>query len=158
MVIAVVMCTGVAEAHLAVAHRAREGLGSVRQAARGAARGSAFVRGVVIRVERDQPEKVAISVCNGANLLAQAERIHPGAVGRPQVLYRLPTEAGLLIQRVPVKLAKSAKRRHDRLQLRRLEAKQDVLELGAVEVQTNAATGGGHACARDASSVASGGR
>ena len=68
---------------------------------------------------------------DGADLLAQAERMHRGTVGCFQMLDRLPTETGVSIQRVPVKLAEPAQRCHHLLQLGRFEAKEDVLELGA---------------------------
>ncbi len=56
----------------------------------------------------------------------------------------LPTVAGVSIQVVPVQFAEASEGGDDLLQLAKLETKEDVLKLGAVEVQADATTYGGH--------------
>src|SRR3990172_4497547 len=84
--------------------------------------------------------------------------MHLGAVGSLEMLNRFPTIATVSVQGVPVQLAHATKGRDNLLQLAQLEAEEDVLEFGTVEVQPDAITCGGHARARVSSSVASAGR
>src|SRR5438552_12347075 len=106
---------------------------------------------VMVRVQRDDPEEVTIAVRDGPDLLAQPEGIGGGAVRRANVSNRLPLETGVAVDGVPVQLAQAAERSDHHLQLRELETKEYLLELGAVEVELDAATSGGHAAGSDAS-------
>ena len=108
-----------------------------------------FVRGVVVGVKRNEPEKVSIAVGDRADLLAQSEGTHRRAARPFQVADYLPPVAGVPIQTVPIEFAQTAKGRDDLLQLRRRESEEDVLERRAVQVESNPPTCG-HGDARHA--------
>jgi hypothetical protein len=67
---------------------------------------------------------------------------------------RFPTEARVPVDCVPVQLAEPPKRRHHLLELGELETKEDLLDLGTVEVQPDMTTATA-TCAPRPSSVAS---
>src|SRR5207247_10379539 len=75
------------------------------------------------------------------------------------MLDRLPAEPRMPIEVGPVELAEAPQRRDNLLQLGQLEPEEDILELGAVEVQANPARRAGHANVRRPSGdVSPGGR
>src|SRR5450759_761109 len=112
---------------------------------RGAGRRSAPVCGVVIGMDGNEAEEIAFSECEGAHLVAQTERIDARTVRCLEMLDRFPLEARVPIDRTPVEFAQAAQGCDDLLQLRRLEAKEDVLELGTVEIEADPPSVGGHA-------------
>src|SRR5574341_1305128 len=129
--------------------------GHVHSRAHRSRRLSALVGRIVIGVQRDQPEEVTVAVGDGAHLLAQAQGIHSRAVRSLEVLDRFPAEPCMSVEAGPVELAEAPQRRDDLFQLRQLEPEEDILELGAVEVQANPARRAGHASVRRPSCVAS---
>src|SRR6266852_6094500 len=52
----------------------------------------------------------------------------------------------MAIKRVPVEFAQSAQRAHDLFQIVRLQTKEHVLKLGAVEIEADAVLSRGHVC------------
>jgi hypothetical protein len=92
----------------------------------------------------DQSEKVAITKGNRPDPLTQTKRVHLRTVGRLQVLKCFPTEARMAIEHTPVKFAQPPQRGGHLLQIAGLEAQEHFLKLWAVQVETNAATAGGH--------------
>lgn len=103
-----------------------------------------LVRRIVVRVKGDQSEGVAITKGNRPDPLTQTKRVHLRTIGRLEVLECLPTEARVAIQDTPVKFAQPPQRGGHLLQIVGLEAQEHVLELWTVQVETNAATAGGH--------------
>src|ERR1039458_3216407 len=96
-------------------------------------------------MQGDEAKEIAVSEGERTDFLAQAERINAGSVGRLEMFDRLPLEARVPVDRCPVQLAQAAQRRDNLLQLRGLEARKDVLELGTVEVEPGPTSAGGHA-------------
>ena len=95
-------------------------------------------------MKRDQSPELAVTKCDRANSLTQAKRVHLGTVWCLQVLKSFPAEARMAMEAVPVQFAQPAQGSDDLLQLVGLEVEENVLELRAVQVQANTATGGGH--------------
>jgi hypothetical protein len=77
---------------------------------------SALIGRVVLGVERNEPQKLTLPEGQGTDSLAQAKRVYRGAVGGLKVFNRLPTEAGVPIQNVPIYPLKAAERCDNLLQ------------------------------------------
>jgi hypothetical protein len=58
------------------------------------------------------------------------------------MLDRFPPETDVPVQTTPIKLTQAAKRRHHLLELGKLEPKEDIPKLGAIEIEANPANGG----------------
>jgi len=96
-------------------------------------------------MEQEEPEKLSVAKCERADSLAQAKRVHFGSIWRFQALDCLPMEAEVTIKSAPVEFPQAAQRGDHLLQFSGLEAKQDLLKFGAIEIEANPAMCGGHA-------------
>src|SRR5260370_7396904 len=102
---------------------------------RNLANSSAFVSGIVIRVERDRAHEISIAEPDRTNALAQTDRIDLGHASNLQMLNRFPSKARMAIKRVPVQFAQPTQRAYDLFQIVRLPAKEQVLKVRAVEIE-----------------------
>ena len=113
--------------------------------------GLPLISGVVIRVKRDKSKEGAIPVTDGADLLAQPQRIHLRVTGTLQVADVLPLVTRVAVQRVPFQLAQSPQGRNDLFQLRGRQPEEDILEFRTVQVEPNSTSD--HEDAQGASST-----
>src|SRR5450759_3570622 len=96
-------------------------------------------------MQRNEPKEVTFPESERSDPLAQAERVDARAIRSLQVLDLLPTEACVPIDPAPVHRAQATQRRDDLLQFLGLEAKEDILELRAIEIERDPPSACGHA-------------
>ena len=88
-------------------------------------------------MQRDKAKEGAIPVTDGADLLAQPQRIHFRVTGTLQVADVFPLVTRMAVQRVPIQLAQSPQGRDDLFQLRGRQPEEDVLKFRAIEIEPN---------------------
>ena len=95
-------------------------------------------------MERSQTQEITVAKRNCANSLTQSQRVHLYTVGSFDMLDQFPLKTRVPMERIPVQLAQPSEGGDNLLEIRDLQAKKHLLELGAVQVQTDATIGGGH--------------
>ena len=78
---------------------------------------SRLIRGIVVGMKRDKPQKLTFAKRQGADSLTQTKRVDCRPIGRPQVLNGFPPKAFVTIQNSPVQPLKTAQRRDNLLEL-----------------------------------------
>src|SRR5664279_678153 len=96
-------------------------------------------------MEGNESKEMAVPKRECPDFLAQAKRVNASTVWGLEVFNGLPLKAGVPVYRRPFHLAQPAQRRDHLPQLRGLQAKKNVLERRAVEVEPDPVSAGGHA-------------
>ena len=135
-------------AHLFIAFGRRMAVGEDRvggesdqpsfvDAASSGASESTLVGGVMVQVQRDEAKDVAVTTGQRPYLLAQAKRVDLGAGLSLYVIDRLPIQAGVDIDGVPIHASQTSERSRYLSPVGGFEREKDFLKFRVIQVETD---------------------